>query len=39
MKEGMVMKKMEALLSAISYKFAAKNPHACVWNESHSSLT
>lgn len=22
-----------------SYKFAAKNPHACVWNESRFSLT
>lgn len=21
------------------YKFAAKNPRACVWDESHSSLT
>jgi uncharacterized membrane protein len=28
-----------AVIMVIGYKFAAKNPHACVWDESRFSLT
>ena len=27
-----------AVIGCICYKFVAKNPHACVWDESHISL-
>ena len=37
-KEGNTAKKTFYICENYGYKFVAKNPHACVWDESHISL-